>query len=62
MDRGDELWLPDGRVMPYRRVQEPPVRRRARGLAARPRREPVVTRRRPARPGGERGRHLDILV
>lgn len=62
MDRGDELWLPDGRVMPYRRVQEPPLRRRAQGLAARPRREPVVTRRRPAPPRGERGRHLDIVV
>lgn len=62
MDRGDELWLPDGRVMPYRRVQEPPIRRRARAFAVRPPREPVVARRRPAPPGGERGRHLDIVV
>jgi hypothetical protein len=62
MDRRDEIWLPDGRVVPYRRVHEPPVRRRACGGLATPRREPSVDRRRRARPSGERGRHLDLLV
>ncbi|NBB70918.1 MAG: hypothetical protein GVY33_11450 [Alphaproteobacteria bacterium] len=60
MRGGDELWLPDGRVMPYRRVHEPPPRRTPRPPM---RRAPAAGDRRGAAPAdGERGRHLDMVV
>jgi hypothetical protein len=61
MDGRDEIWLPDGRVMPYRRVQDAPVRRRARDAGC-ARRDRAGERHRRPSAGGERGRHLDIVV
>jgi hypothetical protein len=60
MGRGDELWLPDGRVMPYRRVHEPPPRRTPRPPVRRA--GPRADRRAAAPTASERGRHLDIVV
>jgi hypothetical protein len=61
MDGRDEIRLPDGRVMPYRRVQDRPTRRRARAAIV-TRGEPPGPRRAAAPATGERGRHLDIVV
>jgi hypothetical protein len=61
MDRRDEIRLPDGRVMPYRRVQDQPAHRRARAALAARRESPRPDRAASAATG-ERGRHLDIVV
>ena len=72
MQRGDELWLPDGRIVPYRRVDpyrrvaDAPRRRAAVPSAPERSRASVragaVCERRGAAPAGDRGRHLDLVV
>jgi hypothetical protein len=63
MDRGDELWLPDGRVLPFRRAREvtTPGPRAAAPAAraddAEPRRH---DRRRRPRSDADRGRVVDV--
>jgi hypothetical protein len=71
MDDRDEIWLPDGRVMPYRRREDtaepaqrgavtprPPAAPRASGERARPSRD----RRRRPRSNADCGRRVDLVT
>jgi hypothetical protein len=61
MNDVDEIRLPDGRTLRYRREHDPRGGLRA-SSALRPQPRPAAERARPADPDGVRGRHLDILV